>query len=242
MALSALIGAWLAGVFGGVHCIAMCGAFATIMAGAGQTAAGRVVPLRSARALALRQLPHNAGRIVTYAVLGAAAGGAGGALLSVAGWLPLQRSLYVAANLLLLGLAIAIASRRNLYVGLQRAGNALVGGVLPMVRPLVRADSPAARFALGMVWGLVPCALIYGVLPVALFAGGAVEGAAVMVAFGLGTLPNLLAAGWIASRTQGILGARFARIGAAVLVGGFAVVGLWRAMLPGALASGVFCL
>jgi len=242
MALSALIGAWLAGVFGGVHCVAMCGGFATAMAGAGQKATGRVVPLRSARALALRQLPHNFGRIATYAILGAAAGGAGGALLSSAGWLPLQRSLYVAANLFLLGLAIAIVSKRNLYVGLQSAGNALLGSVLPMVRPLARADSPVARFALGMVWGLVPCALIYGVLPVALFAGGAVEGAAVMVAFGLGTLPNLLAAGWIASRAQGILGARFARISAAVLVGGFAVVGLWRAMLPGALASGVFCL
>jgi sulfite exporter TauE/SafE len=242
MALSALIGAWLAGVFGGVHCIAMCGGFATIMAGGGQGAAGRVVPLRSARAIAVRQLPHNAGRIATYAILGAAAGGAGGALLSVAGWLPLQRSLYVAANLFLLGLAIAIASKRNLYVGLQSAGHALLGGVLPMARPLARADSPVARFALGMVWGLVPCALIYGVLPIALFAGGAVEGAAIMVAFGLGTLPNLLAAGWIASRAQGVLDARLARVAAAMLVGGFAVVGLWRAMVPGALASGAFCL
>jgi len=95
---------------------------------------------------------------------------------------------------------------------------------------------------MGMVWGLVPCALIYGVLPIALFGGGALEGAAIMVAFGLGTLPNLLAAGWVASRARGVLDARVARVAAATLVGGFAVVGLWRAMIPGALASGAFCL
>ena len=243
MAVSALIGAFLAGLFGGVHCIAMCGGFATALAGdAKAKAAGAPVPLRSARALALSQLPHNAGRIATYAILGALAGGAGGALLSAAGWLPLQRSLYVAANLFLLALALAIATRRNLYVGLQSAGQALLGAALPMVRPLVRADSLAARAVMGMVWGLVPCALIYGVLPIALFAGSAAEGAAVMVAFGLGTLPNLLAAGWIAAHARGILDAPFARVAAATLIGGFAVAGLWRAALPGALAAGVFCL
>ena len=242
MALSALIGAFLAGVFGGVHCIAMCGGFATAMAGGGRGSGPPVVPLRAARDLVWRQLPHNAGRVATYAILGAIAGGAGGALLSVTGWLPLQRLLYVAANLFLLGLAIAIVSGRDLYAGLQSAGHAVLGAVLPMVRPLARADSPAARVALGMVWGLVPCALIYGVLPVALFAGGAAEGAAVMVAFGLGTLPNLLAAGWIASRARGIVDVRLARFAAALLIGGFAVVGLARAMTPGALGQGAFCL
>ena len=127
-------------------------------------------------------------RIATYAILGALAGGAPGEPCSrpPAGC-RCNASLYVAANLFLLALALAIATRRNLYVGLQSAGQALLGAALPMVRPLVRADSLAARAVMGMVWGLVPCALIYGVLPIALFAGSAAEGAAVMVAFGLGT-------------------------------------------------------
>ena len=63
------------------------------------------------------------------------------------------------------------------------------------MRPLLTHDAAGARFVVGMFWGLVPCALVYGVLPVALFAGGPVEGAAVMLAFGLGTLPNLVAGG-----------------------------------------------
>jgi sulfite exporter TauE/SafE len=63
-----------------------------------------------------------------------------------------------------------------------------------------------------------------------------------MLAFGLGTLPNLLAAGWIASRARGILDARLARFAAAALIGAFAVAGLWRATVAGALAPGAFCL
>ena len=242
MALSALIGAFLAGAFGGVHCVAMCGGFATALAGRSGASTAGVVPLHSARSLVWRQLPHNAGRILTYAILGATAGGAGEALLAVSTGFPVQRVLYAAANLFLLALAVAIAARLNLYGALQTAGHALFGGVLPAVRPLVRADSPAARVALGMVWGLVPCALIYGVLPVALFAGGALEGAAVMAAFGLGTLPNLLAAGYLASRARGLRDARAARLAAAALIAGFAVVGLWRAAMPGALPQSPFCL
>ena len=244
MALSALIGAFLAGVFGGVHCIAMCGGFATARAerAKGETGAGGVVTLHSARSLALRQLPHNAGRILTYAILGAIAGGAGEALLAVSSGFPVQRVLYFAANLSLLALAIAIGTRLNFYGALQMAGHAIFGSVLPAARPMLRANSHAARIALGMVWGLVPCALIYGVLPVALFAGGGVEGAAIMVAFGLGTLPNLLAAGYLASLARRLRDARLARFAAATLIAGFAVTGLWRAFVPGALAPGAFCL
>ena len=100
------------------------------------------------------------------------------------------------ANLFLLALAFAIAWKHGGFAWLQRAGGALFGKVLPAFRPLLGADTVPARYALGMIWGLVPCALTYGVLPIALFAGG-IAGAAVMLAFGLGTLPNLLAAGWL---------------------------------------------
>jgi sulfite exporter TauE/SafE len=75
-----------------------------------------------------------------------------------------------------------------------------------------------------------------------LFSGGAVQGAAVMAAFGLGTLPNLLAAGYLASRVRGLRDVRLARFAAAALIGAFAIAGLWRAAMPGALPSGAFCL
>lgn len=244
MALSALISAWLAGILGGAHCIAMCGGFVAAFAGGADAARRGSAPLLPARALAWRQLSYNAGRVSTYALLGALAGGAGGALLSAAEWLPLQRAIYAVANIFLLALALAILWKGSTsVVALQRLGHTLFSKVLPAVRPLLAADSTAARYALGMVWGLVPCALTYTVLPIAVFAGGALPGAMVMMAFGLGTLPNLLAAGWIVTRAGPRLDAPAVRIAAAALIAGFAAVGLWRALFAtGGLGQVPFCL
>ena len=243
MAASALIGAWLAGALGGLHCVAMCGGFVAAFSGAGGAARAPDAPLLPARTLARRNLGYNLGRITTYALLGAAVGGVGAAALSAVDWLPVQRALYVLANLFLLALALAMVTRKDGFASLQRAGSALFARVLPAVRPLMLRESDGARYALGMIWGLVPCALIYSVLPVALFAGGAAEGAAVMLAFGIGTLPNLVAAGWIVARARAWLGSRGLRYGAALLLAGFAAVGIWRALFgPLSLSHGPFCL
>jgi hypothetical protein len=238
---AALISAWLAGVLGGAHCIAMCGGFvAALSGGAG---AGQPAPLRSAAALAWHQLPYNLGRITSYALLGAAFGAAGGAAIAAADLLPLQRGLYVVANLFLLALAVAVAVGSPAGGVLQRAGGALFRRVLPAVRPLAARDAAAARYALGMIWGLVPCGLTYSVLPIALFAGGAPEGGAVMLAFGIGTLPNLLAAGWLIARVRPWLENTALRYGAALLLAGFAAAGIWRALYgPMAHVQGPFCL
>lgn len=241
MALSALISAWLAGTLGGAHCLAMCGGFLAAMSGAAMPAGAR--PLLPARALLLRQLPYNLGRIVTYALLGAAFGAAGAATMSASAGLPLQRALYITANVFLLLLAVAIIGPRGGIGWLERAGAALFGRLVPAMRPLLAHDAAGARFAVGMFWGLVPCALVYGVLPVALFAGGPVEGAAVMLAFGLGTLPNLVAAGWIMARARRWFDGRGVRYAAAILLAAFAAVGIWRALtVTGEMARGPFCL
>jgi len=244
MSISALIGAWLAGLLGGAHCLAMCGGFVAAMAGGvAAPGAARIALLLPARVLLWRQLAYNAGRITTYSLLGAAAGGSGALALSATQWLPLQRTLYVVANLFLLALALAIVWKREGFAWLQHAGIALFGRVIPIMRPLLAADSVSARYALGMIWGTVPCALTYSVLPIALFAGGALQGATVMFAFGLGTLPNLLGASWILSRARDWLAAGFVRYSAAALLGGFALVGIWRAVFGAAsLGQGPFCL
>lgn len=243
IALSALVGALLAGVLGGAHCLAMCGGFVAAFSAGATTDPAPGVPLVPLRTLVRRQLAYNGGRIATYALLGAIAGGAGGALLAAADWLPLQRLLYVIANVFLLALAVTIAWKREGFVWLQRVGSALFAKALPAVRPLLGTDTLVARVALGMIWGLVPCALTYSVLPIALFAGGAWQGAAVMAAFGIGTLPSLLVAGWAVSRAGRALETRAVRLGAAALLAGFAAVGLWRALAStAALAQGAFCL
>jgi uncharacterized protein len=242
MALSVLIAAWLAGALGGAHCVTMCGGFAAAFASA-RNASANAVPLLSARRIALRQLVYNSGRISTYALLGVLAGGAGATAFAATGLLPIQRALYVVANLFLLMLAAMIVRRHEALVVLQHAGTALFARALPLVRPLTAADSAAGRYVVGMVWGLVPCALTYSVLPVALFAGGAWQGGAVMLAFGLGTLPNLLAAGWLIDRNAGRLSRPWIRWAAAALLTAFAVIGIWRAVAGSPLlAHGPFCL
>jgi hypothetical protein len=242
MAISPLIGAWLAGILGGAHCLAMCGGFVAALSGAGMPAPALGAPLLPARTLARRMLAYNLGRITTYALLGAILGGAGSLALSAAEWLPLQRMLYVIANVFLLALAVAILWNRDAFAVLQRAGSLMFARALPAFRVLRAREGAVARFASGMIWGLVPCALTYSVLPIAAFAGGALEGGAVMLAFGLGTLPNLLAAAWVVTRARQWLGSRIVRYGAAALLAGFAGLGVWRAMYgPLSSAHGAFC-
>ena len=242
MALSALIAAWLAGALGAVHCMAMCGGFVTAASGVSGRSAHPSLPVRPARTISAGPLVSNLGRIATYALLGALVGSAGGLLTDVLDWRPLQRSLYVVANLFLLTLALAIATRRDRFAWLQRSGAALFRKISPAVPRLRSRQGVAAKFSLGMIWGLIPCGLIYSVLPIALFAGGAWEGAAVMLAFGIGTLPNMLAAAWVLARAPRALDKQSTRYLAASLLCGFAVLGIWRALFgPLAAGQGAFC-
>jgi sulfite exporter TauE/SafE len=106
--------------------------------------------------------------------------------------------------MLLLGLYLA-----GWWSGLRRveqAGGRLWRYIEPLGRRLLPVRSPGQALALGLVWGWLPCGLVYSVLIWALSAGGALQGAGLLLAFGLGTLPNLLlmgaAAGWLATQVR----------------------------------------
>jgi sulfite exporter TauE/SafE len=236
MPQSALIGAFLAGLMGGIHCFAMCGGWLAV------SARPAAVPLTPARRLHRGLLASHAGRLTTYVLLGALFGGVGGAALAMA-IAPVQRALYFAANILLLVLALSIAVRGIEFSGVERAGLAVFRRLLPAVSRLAPGDGPGGRYLLGVVWGFTPCALVYSVLPVALLAGGSAEGALVMLAFGVGTLPNLLAAGWTLARSRRLFERPAYRYGAAAIVAAFALAGIARLwLMPDALGAGPFCL
>lgn len=235
MASALLVSAFLAGLVGGLHCAAMCGGFVAATA-----ARDRARPLVPARALVTAQAAYHGGRIVSYAGLGALFGAAGAATLGAIDLRPVQQALYVVANLLLVLLAFAIATRVTVMPWLARAGLGVFARVLPRVSTAARRSTYAGRIAFGVVWGLVPCTLVYSVVPLALFAGGAWQGALVMAVFGLATLPHLVGAGLLARR---LLQGTAARAAVAVLLTGFALVGLYRALyLPESLGQGPFCL
>jgi sulfite exporter TauE/SafE len=210
--------AFLVGLAGGVHCIVMCGGIVAAL------------HLRVPRSLG-RQIAYSAGRIVSYTCAGAVAGAAGGLGLLYAGALPVRLLLLIAANGLIVLLGLHLAGLGRAVLALERPGGVLWRLLGRMGARLAPADTTAGAVAVGLLWGWIPCGLVYGVLGTALAAGSAPGGALVMAAFGVGTLPNLLAAGLAAERL-----ARVARLPRVRRAAGIAVVllglaGLWR--VPG---------
>jgi sulfite exporter TauE/SafE len=240
MSVGLLISAWLVGALGGLHCLAMCGG---LLAAIGARDANRWLPLQPARTLVMRQATYHAGRLATYTLLGALFGAAGAAALGAVDVLPVQRAIYVTANVLLLMAGRSLVVRSPAVAILQRAGATAFAPVLRAVRPLLQRPDASGRIAMGLVWGLMPCALIYSMLPLALVAGGAWQGGLVMLVFGLGTLPNLLATGVLLGHARRIVSARVVRQAAAAAMIAFGTLGVWRVLFtPGGLPQGPFCL
>jgi sulfite exporter TauE/SafE len=238
MALSVLISAWLAGALGGLHCVAMCGGLMTTLAARD----ARTQPLLPSAAVVRRQLAAHAGRLFSYAALGAAFGGAGTWAFVAAELAAAQRWLYVGANVILLALGVSLLWRIVQPRWMKHVGAAAFGVLLPVMRPILARTDSAGRFALGVVWGFIPCGLVYSVLPLSLFAGGAGQGSAIMLAFGVGTLPNLLGTGFALRGAGRLMGEARVRYAAGAVIIGFALVGILRAFQPlEALTKGAFC-
>ncbi len=242
MGLSLLISAGLVGLLGGLHCLAMCGGFLAAAAARDAAPGGGPVPLLPAAVIARRQLAYHAGRVTTYMALGAALGSAGAMALNATALLPVQRALYVLGNLFLMSLGASLVLGTAGIAPLQRAGAQVFGALVPRLQPLLRRPGWVSRSVLGLVWGLVPCALVYSVLPLALLAGGAWQGALVMLTFGLATMPSLLASGVLIGHGRRLLQRPAPRrIAAGVLIA-FGVAGIWRVMgSPDELGLSVFC-
>ncbi|MEN9868985.1 MAG: hypothetical protein RL748_4575 [Pseudomonadota bacterium] len=192
--LPLLMAALAAGLLGGVHCIAMCGALGSWL---GTAARRRVIPIVATAPampaasnlsawLALAYL--HAGRMTTYALLGALAGASGGVGLLLQPFLPLRAVFMLVGN-----------------VALVLLGWRLLGLPLPAWpwhqarwwrQLLTRLPRPGQYhpWLNGLAWGCMPCGLLYAVLPFALLSGAAWSGALLLLLFGLGTLPWLLLA------------------------------------------------
>jgi len=211
--------AFAAGLLGGVHCAGMCGG---VVAG---LAAGARGPLLT------RQLAFNAGRIGSYAIAGAAAG-ALGSLAQLAGpVLFVQTLLFALANVLMVFLGLYVAGWGSVVLRLERAGAFAWRRIQPAARRFYPIDTLARALGAGALWGWVPCGLVYSILALAVASGSAASGALVMAAFGLGTLPTLLAAGMAAQRIFEARKRPAVRYAAALLIIGMGAFGLAR--IPG---------
>ena len=197
--LAPALAMFAAGLASGIHCVGMCGGITTAFA-------GRVIPIRPVQDARpsrpwTRLLAFNAGRITTYALAGAVTGAIGVAAYAASA-LPAQETLQIAVSVLLILTGLYLAGATRLLSPLERLGTPLWSRLQPLAARLAGAVSLRRSYAAGLVWGALPCAMVYAALAGAALAGSPARGALAMAAFGLGTLPFLLAAGWLADRIR----------------------------------------
>ena len=231
------------GFLSGVHCLGMCGG----IVGAFGSVGGQTTVALPARGHALwreaaRQLAFNAGRVASYTLAGAIAGALGSAGATMAGVLSWQVALYVLANVMLILVGLYLAGTSAWLARIEAVGAPLWRRLQPLAARLLPARTLPQSFAAGLLWGWIPCGLVYAGLAVAVLAGSPERGALAMAAFGLGTLPNLLAAGLAAARLRAFTARRGVRLAAGGVVLGFGVFGLTSATtVAEGIRSGVLC-
>ncbi len=208
-----LVSALLVGLLGSTHCLGMCGGIVGALT-LGLKADVRRSPLRLFPYL----LAYNAGRIASYAVAGAAVGYLSAQILRIAP--PDQARLIaklVSGGFMLL-LGCYLAGWWPALTALEKLGGKLWTRIEPFGRKLLPVNHPLKALGLGLLWGWLPCGMVYAALAWALTAGNATDGALLMVAFGLGTLPMLFALGAAARWLNLFVQQPWVRRGAGILV------------------------
>ncbi|HQN06687.1 MAG TPA: sulfite exporter TauE/SafE family protein [Thermoanaerobaculia bacterium] len=175
-----LLGFLSLGLLGGFgHCVGMCSPFVLFVS-------RRYAAPDAGRAAAFRaQLWYTAGRVLTYAILGALAGALGGVVQLAGALLGLQRAASVVAGAVLVLWALVALS--DLVPGLETGGS-----LFAKVAARLKGRVPGHPFAVGLFLGLLPCGLLYSAVIAAVARGGPLEGALALLLFGLGTAPALL--------------------------------------------------
>jgi sulfite exporter TauE/SafE len=238
---SLLLAVFLGALVSGWHCALMCGGIAAAVERQSNPSGATYVRLQSKSELFYLQLIMHFGRLTTYVLLGALAAWAG-AVLWQQNIVPIQRPLFAMTSLLLLLMGLRLLrSRSNSSPLLGKWLGARMATY--WAQYLGSFTGRSSRWFSGMVWGLVPCGLVYSVLPLAFLSGDVLTGAALMLAFGLGTLPNLLLISKFSATMVQLSHYAVVRYIAAGLLLSAALFGLYRAWyLPEALLKGGFCI
>lgn len=211
-----LISALILGLLGGGHCLGMCGGLMGALTLA-------IPPEQRGRRLQLL-LAYNLGRILSYA--------AAGLLFGLAGWAvassPAAMLLRIVAGLLLISMGLYLGGWWSGLTRIEALGRGLWRHIQPVASRLLPVSSLPRALLLGALWGWLPCGLVYSTLLWAASQGDALDSGLLMLAFGLGTWPVLLATGMAAERLTALLRRRGVRMAGGLLV---ILFGLWT--LPG---------
>ncbi|MBK9078244.1 MAG: sulfite exporter TauE/SafE family protein [Hyphomicrobium sp.] len=225
---AAMIGGVLMGLASALHCGAMC-------SGVCGSAMLMLQP-ETGRQRLYNLLMLQAGRITTYAALGAAGALIGSSLITpdIAARF---RTMQWAAAIAMMAMGLAMAGMLPRLAIVDRGAVALSNGIERIVAPLKRWPR-VAPYALGMMWGANACPMVYGAMFTATLTGSVVGGVTFMTAFGFGTLPALLATGYGLSKLKSL-----SLKASAQTVGGLAIAAAgFVSLYASAPISALFCI
>lgn len=217
MISATLIAAFVTGLAGSAHCFGMCGGMAGAL-GLRARQQAKSQSLGSARALL-----YHAGRLVGYAAIGALLGLLGHSAHAVLALTRYESTLRAATGIVMVLIAIRVLTRWNPFGRLERIGARLWIKLRPLSQRAALLDGAFGSFATGVLWGFLPCGLVYGGLLLALASGSALRGASLMLAFGTGTLPLMLSMTLLVGRAWPHLRQRWVRFAPGAVLLAFGV-------------------
>ena len=226
------IAAFLVGLLGGVHCVGMCGG----IVGALCLGLGKNIEKdfqQSAQQNFKKTFPfllsYNAGRISSYTLAGILMGGIswlGSHLITL---YSIQQTLEIIAAGFMLALGLYIAGWWKGLASIERWGGKVIWKRLePFGRRFMPVTTYRQAFSLGLVWGWLPCGLVYSVIIWTISTQSPLEGGLLMLSFGLGTLPNLLLMGVFATTLNQFIQQPWVRQVAGIMIMAFAGVMFYR--------------
>jgi len=212
---------FIMGLVSSAHCIGMCGGI--------MGALTMAIPAQAKRARWMILVAYNLGRISSYAFMGVLVGLFAEQLAALGGGAILR----VLAGTLLIVMGLYLADWWRGLTKLESVGRYLWVYIQPIGKHLMPVNSLPKALFLGALWGWLPCGLVYAALAVAMAQPAPLLAGTAMFAFGLGTLPAVLAAGVAAHQLTRIMQQRKVRIGLAVIVVAFGVWTIWGALAHG---------
>jgi uncharacterized protein len=207
------------GLLGGVHCLTMCGGLVAVLT-LGLSPEIRRDPWR----MLPYQLTYNLARLGGYAVAGAIFGGLGAVLIELEILPAMQRLLHGLAGVIMILLGLYLAGWSSALAAIERLGARLWHGLEPITRRFLPVRTWRQAAVIGFIWAGLPCGLVYSVLIMAMATAKMLDGALVMLAFGLGTLPNLLGIAFLAGAVARLAERAWVRRLAGLLVVGFGLM------------------
>ncbi len=217
-----LISVFLMGLLGGVHCLGMCGGVVGMLS-ASLDPKVKNNPARTS----LFHLNYNIGRILSYILMGVVFGLIGTLLSQTLQMSVFDKVLRIFSGVLMIMVGLYIGNWSSGIQILEKIGAKLWVVLQPLTQRFLPIKDLKSAFFTGLLWGGIPCGLVYGALSFAMLSGSATQGGLIMLAFGLGTLPSLLLMAGLSAKLTHLIQKPMVRKLSSLLIIILGVAALW---------------